>query len=63
MDITTQNAAPTYRIEVKDEGRWVPAPGESSGWTKAEAERAIAAGIPTMDGSPSEWEDVRMVPE
>lgn len=55
--------ARTYRIEVKTEGRWVPAPGEATGWIKADAERAIAAGIPTMDGSPNDWEDIRMVRE
>lgn len=57
--------AETYRIEVKHEGRWVPAPGEATGWSKADAERAIAAGIPAMNmnGSLTVWDDVRMVCE
>jgi hypothetical protein len=54
---------PTYRIEVKINGRWEPAPGEATGWTKDEALRAVLAGIPTMDGSPADWEDVRIVKE
>lgn len=55
--------ARTYRIEVLHEGAWIPAPGESSGWTRAEAERAVEAGIPTVDGSPAEWDDARIVAE
>lgn len=52
-----------YTIEVKHEGRWMPAPGEASGWTKRAAKAAIAAGIPTVDGSPATWQAVRLVRE
>ena len=53
----------TYRIEVKDEGRWVPAPGEPTGWTRAHALTAISHGIPTMDGSETTWEGIRLINE
>lgn len=53
----------TYRIEVKDDGRWVPAPGESAGLTLEMAEEMVEAGIPTMDGSEPKWDDVRIVGE
>lgn len=45
---TTSRAHPA---EVKHAGQWIDAPGEGS------------AGIPTVDGSPSDWDDVRMVRE
>lgn len=54
----------TYRIEVYDGARWVPAPGESSGWTLGEARRAVEAGIPAADGSENfDASDVRIVCE
>jgi len=33
----TARAADTYRIEVWDQGRWVLAPGEATGWSRAGA--------------------------
>lgn len=57
---TTQ---PTYHIEVREDGRWIPAPGESTGWTLPEAERAIAGPIYGLDGSTYDPTDVRIVAE
>lgn len=53
----------TYRIEIRDGGRWVPAPGDASGWDLEEARRAVAAGLVGLDGSPIDPDDVRIVAE
>lgn len=53
----------TYRIEIRDAGQWVPAPGEATGWTLAEARRAVSAGLRGMDDTPIAADDVRIVDE
>jgi len=51
----------TYRIEVRDEGRWIPAPGDAEGWTFEAAEAAVEAGILGYDGEPFAEAGVRIV--
>jgi hypothetical protein len=53
----------TYRIEARENGRWIPAPGESSGWTLKEARRAVELDIYGLDGSRIDSRDVRIVDE
>lgn len=56
-------ATTTYRIEARIDGRWQPAPGESSGWTLPEARRAVEAGSYGLDGTDIEPEALRIVDE
>jgi hypothetical protein len=53
----------TYRIEILDGSRWVAAPGESSGWTLNEAQRAVSSPMHGLDGSQILPDQVRIVDE
>jgi len=53
----------TYRIEVREDGRWIPAPGEATGWTLEEAKRAASGQMYGLDGTPIPSDQVRIVCE
>lgn len=58
----------TYRIEIRDDqGRWVPAPGDATGWTLRAARRAAKALRLTLThdypDQPTTLDDLRIVDE
>ena len=59
----TPKTPQTYRIEIRDEGYWIHAPGEATGWTIEEARRAIASHMYGLDGTPIPADEVRIVDE
>lgn len=56
-------AETSYRIEIREAGRWIAAPGESTGWTLDGARQAMRGPMYGLDGSAIEQDQIRIVDE